>query len=79
MSLPAYRLEQAERICKSAARRLLAEQLDGDAASATTTTARSDGHALDHGDDECALLIEGQTMPVARGVDADDGPAIGGE
>jgi hypothetical protein len=60
---------EAERILNGAARRLLAEQLERDAIG--TPTAGSNGGALHGGPDQGAPLVEGQQVPVRRGVDGD--------
>lgn len=60
---------EAERILNGAARRLLAEQLERDAAD--TSTAGSNGGTLHGGTDQFAPLVEGQQVPVRRGVDSD--------
>ena len=69
--LPAHVQAEVQRILDGAARRLLAEQLDRDPAGAAT---RGDGHTLDNGADEGAPLVNGQPIPVPRGVDGDSGP-----
>ena len=54
----------ARRILDQAARRLLAARLNADPVDATT---RPDARLADDGDDQGALLVEGEVVPVARG------------
>ena len=67
--LPPGARAEVQRVLDRAARRLLADQLDGDSSG---TAAGGDGDALDGGADESASLVQGQPIPVRRDRD-DDG------
>jgi|SRR4051812_20525739 hypothetical protein len=61
--LPPRVQSEIQRILDAAARRLLAERLDGDPLG---TAAGDDDGALDHSADEGALLVDGQLLPVTE-------------
>ena len=61
--LPPYVRTEVQRILAAAARRLLADKLNGDAVGATTG---GDSDPLDHGADEGAPLVQGQPVPVVN-------------
>jgi hypothetical protein len=67
VTLPAHIRREVQRILDAEARRLLADRLDGDPAGAT---ARADGDAGDRRPDQRSARVDGQQVPVRRGVDA---------
>ncbi len=62
--LPPHVRTEVRRILDGAARRLLAEELDGDAVGAATGR---DAHSLAGGADERTLLVESESVPVGSG------------
>jgi hypothetical protein len=61
VTLPEHVRLEVQRILDSAARRILAEQMDADA----ITTPGRNGHPLDRGSDQSAPLVEGEQVPVS--------------
>jgi hypothetical protein len=70
MSLPAHVEAEVQRILDAEARRLLAHKLDAEPIRATTGT---DHDLADHSADQGATGIDGEAVPVRRGVDDDVG------
>jgi hypothetical protein len=62
----------AQRVLNGAARRLLAEETNGDVIGAAA--AGSNGRALDRRDDQSPPLVEGEPIPVPVGANHDDVP-----
>jgi hypothetical protein len=70
VSLPAYVLAEVQRILDAEARRLLADQLDGDAIGAATG---SNPDLSDGGADQGTTGVERKAIPILGSVDDDDG------
>lgn len=68
-ALPARVQAQVQRILDAEARRLLAEQLDSDPIG---TAAGADHGAGDGGPNQSAARVEGEPVPIVRGIDSDD-------
>jgi hypothetical protein len=68
--LPAHVQAEVQRILDREARRLLSDELDGHAVSAT---AGSDPSLSDHGPDESPASVERQAIPIRRGADGQNG------
>ena len=66
MTLPMHVEREVRRVLDGAARRLLADQLDGDAIAAASGP---DQDALDGRPDQCAALRESEAVPVGSSVD----------
>ena len=73
--LPPSVLADVQRVLDGAARRLLADQLNGDP---VRPASRRNGRGRDDGPDKGAALVEGEQVPVA-GRDGDGGRLSGGE
>ena len=69
--LPARVQAEVQRILDAEARRLLADQLDGDALGAPTPG--RDQHAVDGRADQGTASVKGKPVPIPGRVERDDG------